>query len=383
MLLPRPVLRPPLSHLRSALSQARRARGVHMLRDLPPVTHAQLADTDKTRKPRLLPIDGAPRSAPAAFSPSHHLCQWTRPPESVLLVQKKDDSRVQAAMAEILGFLTTHYPHLRLIVEPHTAREQSQFPNLTVFNEITDSPVKLLDNTDFVITLGGDGTVLHASQLFSRTECPPVLCFSLGSLGFLLPFKVQDIDRALHYILGDGEVEILNRMRLNALAVDSQGRTLSRMPESGWQVMNEVCLHRGRYPHLPSVDVYYNNQHLTKGLVSLRAVHTKLTTGGRLPPLYPNWINSLLIIGWRVAHASRDRRRHADPDRTPVIVIPTTGPAGRRTSEARQVSLDGRDVCELHAEESVLIRKSIYPIPCVDQPGGGTGWVRDINSTKH
>lgn len=173
-------------------------------------------------------------------------------------------------MAEILSFLTTHYPHLRLIVEPHTAREQSQFQNLTVFNEITDSAVKLLDNTDLVITLGGDGTVLHASQLFSRTECPPVLCFSLGSLGFLLPFKVQDIDRALHYILGDGEVEILNRMRLNALAVDSHGRTLSRMPESGWQVMNEVCLHRGRYPHLPTVDVYYNNQHLTEGLVSLQ-----------------------------------------------------------------------------------------------------------------
>lgn len=242
--------------------------------------------SDDNRKPRLLPIDGASRSAPAASSPSHHLCQWTRPPESVLLVQKRDDARVQAAMAEILAFLSTHYPHLRLIVEPHTAREQSQFPNLTVFNEITDSAVKLLDNTDLVITLGGDGTVLHASQLFSRSECPPVLCFSLGSLGFLLPFKVQDIDRALHYILGDGEVEILNRMRLNALAVDSHGRTLSRMPESGWQVMNEVCLHRGRYPHLPTVDVYYNNQHLTEGLVSF--ICSRLAdfrpTGSSSPP---------------------------------------------------------------------------------------------------
>lgn len=220
------------------------------------------------RKPRLLPVDGAPRSAPASFSPSHHLCQWTRAPESVLLVQKKNDFRVQAAMAEILSFLTEHYPALRLIVEPHTAREQSQFPHLTVFNEITDSAVKLLDNTDLVITLGGDGTVLHASQLFSRAECPPVLSFSLGSLGFLLPFKVADIERALRYILGEGEVEILNRMRLNALAVDSTGRVLSRMPDTGWQVMNEVCLHRGRYPHLPTVDVYYNNQHLTEGLVS-------------------------------------------------------------------------------------------------------------------
>lgn len=43
MLLPRPTLRPPLSLLRPAL-HACSVRGVHMLRDLPPVTHAQLAE---------------------------------------------------------------------------------------------------------------------------------------------------------------------------------------------------------------------------------------------------------------------------------------------------------------------------------------------------
>src|SRR5690606_6310390 len=37
---------------------------------------------------------------------------------------------------------------------------------------------------DFVITLGGDGTVLYASWLFQRIV-PPVLSFALGSLGFL------------------------------------------------------------------------------------------------------------------------------------------------------------------------------------------------------
>jgi NADH kinase len=40
-----------------------------------------------------------------------------------------------------------------------------------------------------VVTLGGDGTILHASSLFSVGAVPPVLSFSMGTLGFLLPFR--------------------------------------------------------------------------------------------------------------------------------------------------------------------------------------------------
>lgn len=42
---------------------------------------------------------------------------------------------------------------------------------------------------DLVITLGGDGTILHASSLFKVGAVPPVLSFSMGTLGFLLPFR--------------------------------------------------------------------------------------------------------------------------------------------------------------------------------------------------
>ena len=38
--------------------------------------------------------------------------------------------------------------------------------------------------TDFVICLGGDGVILHASWLFPG-GCPPVVSLHLGSLGFL------------------------------------------------------------------------------------------------------------------------------------------------------------------------------------------------------
>lgn len=45
------------------------------------------------------------------------------------------------------------------------------------------------EKIDLVVTLGGDGTILHAASLFSLGAVPPVLSFSMGTLGFLLPFR--------------------------------------------------------------------------------------------------------------------------------------------------------------------------------------------------
>ena len=87
--------------------------------------------------------------------------------------------------------LTTTYPHLRIIVEPHTAEQHPEYPDLIV----TNGDAGLLPlHTDLVITLGGDGTILHTSNLFGDGECPPVLSFSMGSLGFLLPFREPCMD---------------------------------------------------------------------------------------------------------------------------------------------------------------------------------------------
>ena len=88
------------------------------------------------------------------------------------------------------------------------------------------------DDVDFIITLGGDGTVLYASWLF-QSNVPPISPFHLGSLGFLTVFdfdKFADIlDKvirtanqndsvtsdeppSMHYAIGQG-VRILLRMR--------------------------------------------------------------------------------------------------------------------------------------------------------------------------
>ena len=36
---------------------------------------------------------------------------------------------------------------------------------------------------------------------------------------------------------------------------------------SEWQVMNEIALHRGSSPHLNTIDIYVDGQHLTEAVV--------------------------------------------------------------------------------------------------------------------
>ncbi|KAI8089715.1 ATP-NAD kinase-like domain-containing protein [Halteromyces radiatus] len=65
---------------------------------------------------------------------------------------------------------------------------------------------------DFIITLGGDGTVLFTSWLF-QTYVPPVIPFHLGSLGFLTPFDFTKYDKYLSRAMENG-VRINLRGRL-------------------------------------------------------------------------------------------------------------------------------------------------------------------------
>lgn len=57
------------------------------------------------------------------------------------------------------------------------------------------------EDIDFVITLGGDGTVLYASYLFQELV-PPILPFHLGTLGFLTVFDFSEYAQVLDQILG-------------------------------------------------------------------------------------------------------------------------------------------------------------------------------------
>ena len=72
---------------------------------------------------------------------------------------------------------------------------------LMTFDEQKDD---LTDKIDFIVCLGGDGTLLYASSLFQKSV-PPVMAFHLGSLGFLTPFEFENFEQQVTQVL-EGEL---------------------------------------------------------------------------------------------------------------------------------------------------------------------------------
>ncbi|EIW72658.1 hypothetical protein TREMEDRAFT_41900 [Tremella mesenterica DSM 1558] len=353
-------------------------RTIHVLRDQPTPSLERLS-----KRARLLPsspieLETSSSSRILSFPPSHALSSWSAPPRTLLLVQKPDDSRVRSTMESVLSHLTTRYPHLRLIVEPHTARDHPEFHDLTVVEKEDRALLGL--HTELILTLGGDGTVLHVSNLFGQGECPPVLCFSMGSLGFLLPFHIDSLAEALHTTL-TGPVPVLNRMRLACTPVSASGEVLDRcsdmIGDAGWQVMNEVTLHRGGQRPLVVVDAYFDGQHLTEAVADGLLLSTptgstaySLAAGG--PISHPETDAFLLTP---IAPRSLSFR---------TVILPGRGVVKLQVSDRSrapaELLVDGREICMLHSGESVIIAKSPFPIPCIERSEGGNSWVRDINS---
>ncbi|CAF5215552.1 unnamed protein product, partial [Rotaria magnacalcarata] len=133
---------------------------------------------------------------------------------------------------------------------------------------------------DLVICLGGDGTLLHASSLFQKS-CPPVLSFSMGSLGFLTPFDFKFHENILNEVLS-GKVAVLLRTRLNCTIIKegsdnvltsdtpddsvrtNETNTSNNVGGMSHLALNEVVIDRGPNSYLSNLDLYINDKFITK-----------------------------------------------------------------------------------------------------------------------
>lgn len=114
---------------------------------------------------------------------------------------------------------------------------------------------------DFIICLGGDGTILYTVQLFEEAV-PPLLAFSMGTVGFLTSFGVIMIWQILTTFLDikkykesidkviSGNVYITIRMRLACKIIRKNGK----IEKQSHKVLNEVVIDRGPSPFLTSLE---------------------------------------------------------------------------------------------------------------------------------
>ncbi|PVH89724.1 ATP-NAD kinase [Cadophora sp. DSE1049] len=272
---------------------------------------------------------------------------------------------------------------------------------------------------DFVVTLGGDGTVLYASWLFQRIV-PPVLSFALGSLGFLTKFDYEEFPEHLAKAFKDG-VTISLRLRFEGTVMRSQKRKRSRIengeaqegsssttpeeeedeesdqtrdlveelvgeekgderthrPDGTYEILNDIVVDRGPNPTMSSTEIFGDDEHFTSVQADGVCVATptgstayNLAAGGSL--CHPE--NPVILVTAICAH-TLSFRPIILPD---TIVLRVGVPYDARTSS--WASFDGRERVELRPGDYVTISASRYPFANVMPQGRRSeDWVNSIS----
>lgn len=110
-----------------------------------------------------------------------------------------------------------------------------------------EAPEQLPGNHPIGLSLGGDGTLLHASRLLTPRNAP-LLGVNLGALGFLSPLNADEIWEALEQVK-QGQYSIENRMCL--------GTTLNDKTHT---VLNEFSVLHASPDSFTEVEVYRGNE---------------------------------------------------------------------------------------------------------------------------
>ena len=140
--------------------------------------------------------------------------KWNKPPENALIV-KKTGTDTTKPLKELATWLMKERD-LHVFVLPDVLKEEAVKEDLAFTNVYHQLQVfNGNEEIDFVICLGGDGTLLYATSLFQHSM-PPVISFHLGSLGFLTTHKIEDYQTSLIDLL-DGSAVLLLRSRLRCI----------------------------------------------------------------------------------------------------------------------------------------------------------------------
>ena len=68
--------------------------------------------------------------------------------------------------------------------------------NSAQYDWLTFSTEKHEDLIDYIVTFGGDGTILYGAKFFTG-KTPPVVSFMRGTLGFLCRFHHENMDEVI------------------------------------------------------------------------------------------------------------------------------------------------------------------------------------------
>jgi NAD+ kinase len=357
-------------------------------------------------------------------------------------VPKLTEMGIHVLLAPDISAKLKHYygvddPRISLFVEPKDPNVEKKW-KVRYMDDDEDEWLEDMNYVepfpDLVVTLGGDGLMMHASMMF-QGPVPPLLAISGGSLGFLTPFCEPEMVDAVKTALGvntnnnhhnndqhssssssssftrseelqvfppnmpsypyeplwkaphsttDGPsssntfkffgrndvICLTIRMRLDCRIVNRDGVVRVR-----YNVLNEVVVDRGSSPYLAALECFCDDVHLTT--VQADGVIFATPTGSTAYSM---------SAGGSVVHPAvpcimvtpicphvLSFRSMVFPDH---VVLRCYVPDDARSTAA--VAFDGKHRRELQRGDSVQIQMSAYPVPTINRGDHSSDWLESL-----
>jgi NAD+ kinase len=209
-----------------------------------------------------------------------------------------------------------------------------------------------LNNTELILSIGGDGTILRAAQVAVTSDIP-ITGINMGNLGFMTELKADEIKSKLVELL-EGHGWLDKRSMLEAqFSTENAAMGESRT----YLALNDVVLARGAIVRMINIDTEIDGEHLASyradGLILATATGSTgyaLAAGG--PILHPQ--ANEFVMTPILTHLSPSHSLVLPESSTVKLTLKTTIPA--------TLSIDGHINLPVSGGNSITVKRSPHTI---------------------
>ena len=235
-----------------------------------------------------------------------------------------------------------------------TTRIKNQLPNSFKYKVQVIESADDFQNIDFLLTLGGDGTMLSAARAVEYRETP-ILGIHLGELGFLAKITTDVMFERLDMV-ADANYEIQKRMVL-------KGQIMNSKNPSTFYALNDFVIDRGKSHRLITLRLKSNDRYVADykadGLIigtPTGSTAYALSAGG--PIIMPK-LKAMVVVPIS-PHTLNLRPIVLPDDRTLEITFPNDG------NDGLAFAIDGQVNQYLDQNSKIIIKKAPYDINMID-----------------
>ena len=220
------------------------------------------------------------------------------------------------------------------------APNSSQIKTKLLKKTYTDKTV--IKQSDLIIAIGGDGTLLSTARNYGYYGIP-VLGINLGNLGFLTDIQPSDLTFALNRILQGDFIED-KRIFLEA-RIEGKNKK--------YQALNEVVLHSGSIAQLIEYDLFIDEEFVYRQkadglIVSTSTGSTAYSLSGNGPIISPE-VEAITLLPM-FPHSLNARTLITSENKQIKIQV--------RDESKAYLSMDRHDNLRVTSKESVYIKKA-------------------------